>query len=265
MQGPLLAWWLTLCAAAVLNVLLWAWSARQLTRRAPDMPADLYASRLVLLWLSAAYVLGCAFRSIIPMVDGSRICLHDLWISRIFIGRTVATVAELCFALQWAMLLREAGVGERAATLVGRLIVPIIAVAELVSWSAVLTANPLLHAIENSLWTLAAALALAAFLDLRQRAEGRVARFLEAASLGAVIYLGFMVIVDVPMYLSRWQAAGAGSLPLAEGLRTLLERCIAQHEWEVWREDVPWLTLYFTVAVWASIALAHAPRIRTSR
>jgi hypothetical protein len=80
-----------------------------------------------------------------------------------------------------------------------------------------------------------------------------------------VIYLGFMVNVDVPMYLSRWQAAGAGSLPLAEGLRTLLERCVARHEWEVWREDVPWLTLYFTVAVWASIALAHAPRIRTSR
>jgi hypothetical protein len=265
MQGPLLAWWLALCAAALVNVLLWAWSARRLARRAADMPADLYASRRWLLWLSAGYVLGCGFRSIFPMVDVPRICLHDTWISRIVVGRTMATAAELCFALQWALLLREAGVGKRTATLVGRLIVPIIVAAELSCWSAVVTSNYLLHAIENSLWTLAAALALAAFLSLRPRAEGAAARFLEAASACAIIYLAFMVMVDVPMYLSRWQAAGGSSLPLGEGLRTLLERCVVEREWDVWRQDAVWQSPYFSIVVWTSIALAHAPQLRTSR
>jgi hypothetical protein len=30
-------------------------------------------------------------------------------------------------------------------------------------------------------------------------------------------------------------------------------------DWQAWREDVPWMTLYFTVAVWFSIAIPHVP------
>ena len=267
MQGALLAWWLALCAAALVNVLAWVWSARRLASRAahmpPGTPTGLSASRRWLLWLSAVYVLGCAFRSVFPMVDAPRICLHDTWISRIVVGRTVATAAELCFALQWAWLLREAGAGARTATFAARLIVPIIAAAEIFSWCAVLTSNYLLHAIENSLWVLAGTLALAGFLSLRTRAEGSAARFLEAASVSAAVYLAFMVTVDVPMYLSRWRATGGATRALEPGLRTLLERCLVEHDWGAWRGDVLWLTLYFTVAVWISIALPHAPQLRS--
>jgi hypothetical protein len=262
MEGALLAWWLTLCAGAAINLLLWVGSAGRLRHRAAQMPAELRSSRKQMLWLSAAYVLGCAFRSVFPMVDAPRLCLHDTWISRIVVGRTIATIAELCFAFQWALLLREAGT--RTATLAGRLIVPIIAVAELFSWSAVLTSNYLLHAVENSLWTLAAALVLMAFLSIRPRVEAGAARFLAAASVCALVYLAFMMTVDVPMYLSRWQSA-AGSLSPEEGLRTLFARCVVGRDWNSWREDVPWLSLYFTVGVWISIALTHAPQLRTSK
>src|SRR6185295_18602948 len=128
MDAALSTWWLALCAAAVLNVLLLVWSARWLVRRAARMP-ELYASRWLQLWLSAGYVLGCGFRSVFPMVDVPRICLHDTFISRIAVGRTVATIAELCFAMQWALLLREAGEGRGTAAVAGRLIFPIIVVA----------------------------------------------------------------------------------------------------------------------------------------
>lgn len=266
MDAALSTWWLALCGAAVLNVLLLIWSARRLARRAAQS-TDLLASRSLQLWLSAGYVLGCAFRSVFPMVDVPRICLHDNWISRIAVGRTVATVAELCFAMQWALLLREAGAGRGMAALAGRLIFPIIVVAEIFSWSAVITSNYLLHAVENSLWTLAALLGLAGFLSLRPQAEAGTARFLEAACACAGGYVAYMVAVDVPMYLSRWrnQVAGDGSLPLAQGLRTLVERCIVEPRWEAWHNDVPWLTLYFTLAVWISIALVYAPRFRTPK
>ena len=266
MDAALSAWWMALCAAAVLNVLLLVWSARWLVRRAARMP-ELYASRGLQLWLSAGYVLGCGFRSIFPMVDVPRICLHDTWISRIAVGRTIATVAELCFAMQWALLLREAGAGRGMAALAGRTIVPIIALAEIFSWSAIVTSNYLLHAIENSLWTLAALLGFAGFLSLRPQAEAGTARFLEVACACAGGYMAYMAAVDVPMYLSRWRTdvAGDGSLPLAQGLRTLLERCIVEPRWEAWHNDVPWMTLYFTVAVWISISLVHAPRIGNSK
>jgi hypothetical protein len=264
MEGALLAWWLALCAAATVNPFLWLGSARFLARRT-DLPPATLASRRRILWLSAIYVLGCGFRSILPMIDAPRLCLHDNWISRIAVGRTIATIAELSFALQCSLLLREAGADSRTAALAGRAIVPIIVGAEIASWSAVLTSNYLLHAIENSLWTLAAALALAAFLSLRPRAEGATRRFLDAACVSALIYIAYMTMEDVPMYLARWRAAGGFTVPLGEGVRTLLERCIVLRDWSAWRGDATWLSLYFTVSVWISVALPHAPPLRSSR
>jgi len=258
MEGALLAWWLALCAAALVNPALWLGSARRLSPAAT-------ASRRWMLWLAAIYVLGCGFRSVLPMIDAPRLCLHDNWISRIAVGRTIATIAELSFTLEWALLLREAAADSRAAALASRAIVPIIVAAEVFSWSAVLSANYLLHAVENSLWTLAAAIVLAALVSLRPRAEGASRRFLDAACVAAAIYIAYMAIEDVPMYLSRWRAAGGFTVPLDEGLRTALERCVVRLEWSAWREDATWLTLYFTLGVWISCALPHAPPLRASK
>jgi hypothetical protein len=266
MDGALTTWWLALCASAAGNVLLLIWSARRLLRRATHVPG-LLASRGIQLWLSAGYVLGCAFRSVLPMVDVPRICLQDTWISRIAVGRTVATLAELCFAMQWALLLGEAGAASRATALAGRLIMPVIILAEIFSWSAVVTSNYLLHAFENSLWTLAALLGLAGFLSLRPQAEVAIARFLEVACVCAGGYVMYMVTVDVPMYLSRWHTVmtSDSSLPLRDGLRSLFARCVVENRWAAWHHDIPWMSLYFTVAVWISIAIAHAPQLGTSR
>src|SRR5215831_13586393 len=134
-------WWALLCAAAAANVAAWIVSARLLGRRAPHWPAEVQATRRALLWLSAVYVAGCAFRSVLPMIDVPRFSLHDTPVSRIFVGRSVATVAELAFVLQWAVLMHEAGAVRAAFTVVG-----VIAVAEVLSWLAVLTRNDFFHA-----------------------------------------------------------------------------------------------------------------------
>lgn len=266
MDAPLRVWWIALCAAAAINVIAWTWSTRRFAHHARHLHGWL-RTRWIQVWLSAGYVLGCGFRSVFPMVDVPRICLHDNFISRIAVGRTVATIAELCFALQWALLLGEAGADSKAARLAGRLIFPLIVLAEIFSWSAVVTSNYLLHAVENSLWTLAALLGIAGFLSLRPQADAKKARFLEIACVCAGGYVMYMVSVDVPMYVMRWSTdvAGNGSLPLAEGIRTLLARCIVEPRWQAWQNDVSWISLYFTIAVWISIALPHAPRLGNSR
>ena len=46
---------------------------------------------------------------------------------------------------------------------------------------------------------------------------------------------------------------------MSAGLEEILQRCTVTREWSAWRQDVPWLTLYFTFAVWISIALAFVP------
>src|ERR1700721_811316 len=62
-----------------------------------------------MLLLCAAYVFGCAFRSFLPRADVQRICLFDTWLSSVVVGRSVATVAEICFAAQWAIILHQLG------------------------------------------------------------------------------------------------------------------------------------------------------------
>jgi hypothetical protein len=248
-----------------MNIAAWGFSAYLLGRRKNYIPADVYDMRRRLLSLAAIYVLGCGFRSVLPMVDLPRICLHDTWFSRIVVGRSVASVAELCFAAQWALLLRDAGAGGGLATAMSRAVLPLIVAAELFSWSAALKTNYLLHAVENSLWTLTAALVIAGFLSAWPHVDARSRRVIAAAAVCGAGYLVFMTTVDVPMYLSRWQAqlaAGQEYLSLRDGMREVLQRCVVTREWAAWRDDVPWLSLYFTIAVWISIALAHVPPVR---
>jgi hypothetical protein len=235
------------------NVAAWFFSFRHVRKRGEKDP-----TREALLWLSAVYVLGCAFRSVFPMVDVPRMCLHDTWISRIAVGRTIATVAELAFAIQWALLLREAGLSRIAQG-----VLSLIVLAEIFSWSAVVSGNNFLHAIENSLWALSAALALAGFGSLHGRLTVAGRRFLYAAAVCGGAYIAFMAIVDVPMYVVRWMEA-APAPALAENLRSLVERCLVDRDWLAWREDALWLTLYFTAAVWISLALPHAPLLGRS-
>lgn len=74
-----------------------------------------------------------------------------------------------------------------------------------------------------------------------------------------------MVVVDVPMYVSRWQAdivAGRTMRPLLDGLEVVLQHCVVTRDWMAWRQDALWMTLYFTVAVWISIAAVHAPLLQ---
>jgi len=244
-------WQWFLWIAAIVNAMAWGISAWWL---APD--ADIEATRRVLFWLSAIYVAGCAFRSILPMVDVPRFCLHDTPLSRIFIGRSVATVAELAFVAQWSILMHEAG-AVRAAIAV----FAIVLVAEGFSWMAVTTRDDLYHAVENALWTVAAALATV-FLASRWEHEAEVGQRVILVTIAcAAVYVAFMSFYVVPMYVRRWRE-GAVHLSLADGMRQMLARCTIERDWVHWRQDAAWLTPYFTVAVWLSITLAFVPSLQ---
>ena len=258
------AWWVMLWVVAVLNIAAWAGSAAALARRHNRFSTAGYHRRRLLLWLSAGYVAGCAFRSFLPRIDLERICLVDSGLSSMVVGRSVATVAELCFMAQCALLLHQAGTatGNRFTVMVSLLLVPLIVVAEGASWYAILSTNYLGHVMENSIWTLCAVLLLVSFVLLWPHSTRRQRHFLAAMMVFASGYIVFMTSVDVPMYWSRWNAqlmAGAGYLSLLQGLADASRQCIVSFDWTIWREEIPWMTLYFTVAVWVSIALPHAP------
>lgn len=264
MTGPTLQWWTMLCGIAALNVT--AWLATAATLRRTTAPGD--ARRLQLL-LAAGYVFGCAYRSLLPVYDIQRMSLVDSWLASVIVGRSVATLAELCFVAQWAALLREAArsAGSPAALAVSRLLVPLIAIAELCSWHAVLTTSNLGHVFEESLWGTGAALLAASLWSLRPRVEPRFAALLTFVAAAAFAYVAYMFAVDVPMYWSRWiadEAAGRAYLDVGAGVLDAALRRVVTRSWEIWHTEVVWMTLYFSVGVWVSIALAHV-RIPSTR
>ena len=97
-------WWLALIGVSLVNICAWVLAGVLPVRRAVADPA--LATRRRQLLLSAPFVFGCAFRSVFPRADVQRICVVDSWLSSVAVGRTVATIAEVCFAAQCALLLR---------------------------------------------------------------------------------------------------------------------------------------------------------------
>src|SRR5712672_1309802 len=273
-SNPVAIWWSFLIAVSSANIMLWLILHRRLRNTAIAPSRRILGLELMVL-LCAAYVFGCAFRSLLPRADVQRICLFDTWLSSVVIGRSVATVAEICFAAQWAIILHQLGTMTAADTTLNAawVIVPLILIAECFSWHAVLTRNYLGNAIENSIWAVAFLVVGVGLCWLLPEFNGPVRVVLAIAIGGIVAYLAFLMTIDVPMYLGRWQADLAdGSKPLGalEGLHDARTRWVVTHDFAQWKGEIAWMSLYFSAAVWASLALCvfyslgdHLPRYRT--
>jgi hypothetical protein len=258
------AWWMALGATSIVNMAALVWVATVHARTKETADPEVYAVRKKQLLLAGLFVLGCAFRSLVPRADVQRICLIDSWVASVMVGRSVATVAELCLAAQWALLLRQVAAGTHAGlvTALSRLVLPLIGFAEVCSWFATLTTNYLGNAFEESTWALVSALIVAGLVLSWSSHRGRLRHVLSVGIFLNLSYFVFMCLVDVPMYLSRWradEAQGKAYLSLLGGIRDASHRWIATRSWQEWRDEIPWMSLYFSVGVWVSIALVRAP------
>jgi hypothetical protein len=271
-SNPLAWWWSLLTLVSGANIAAWFLLYRDLH----EQPAAGSASGTeLMLLLCAGYVFGCAFRSILPRADVQRICLFDTWLSSVVVGRSVATVAELCFAMQWALILHQLGTMTGADIVLDAawIIVRLIVIAECFSWYAVLTTNYLGNAIENSIWAVVFFIAGIGLCRLLPEFGGPVRAILAVGITGIVAYLAFLMTVDVPMYFNRWHtgsADGNRQLSPREGLVDVSTRWVVTHDLAEWKDEIAWMSLYFSIAVWASLALCvcyalgdQLPRYRT--
>jgi hypothetical protein len=265
-SNPVAVWWGLLLAVSAANVALWLLLHRGWRRRSFEFRGGVFRLELLVL-LSAAYVFGCAFRSVLPRADVQRICLFDTWLSSVLVGRSVATIAEVCFVIQWAIVLRLLGSMAKsdAARNIAFAVVPVIVLAECCSWYAVITTDYLGNTIENSLWALAFLLIAAALLRLMNDFRGVARIALATTAAGIAGYLTFLASIDVPMYFARWQADLAGGkqlLGLFSGLHDLSTRWIVTRDFMHWKDEIAWMSLYFSVAVWSSLALCGIALVR---
>ncbi|MDZ4082954.1 MAG: hypothetical protein U1E10_08465 [Bdellovibrionales bacterium] len=264
-SNPVTIWWVFLVVVSSLNMLFWSWT--RLYFRNLKSPVVL---------LSAFYVFGCAFRSFLPRADVQRIVLFDTWWSSVFVGRTVATIAELAFVAQWAIVLKAvaASLAQNEArhsstsrttawvTKVASFIVPMIVFAEVCSWYAVITTNYIGNSIEESTWAFTYSLIGVSLALLYPKLSGPMKYVAGLSVFGCILYVIFMVTVDVPMYVGRLLQdieSGKPYLGLVDGFRDLNTRWHVTHDIQEWRTEIPWKSLYFSVAVWVSLALCYVP------
>lgn len=245
-------WWIFLCVISVGNIVTWLW----LCWWQLGVPKEI----VLQLVLSGVYVAVCAFRSFLPRVDLERYCLHETPLSSVFLGRSCATVAEICFSVQCAILLYGLGMllNSSVITTVSFLIVPIIIVAQIFCWYAALTLNHFWHGMEESAWVVMIVLAMGSFIVAFGQVESIYQMFMSLAILCCLGSLYIMLFVDIPMYFNRKkdsQINGLQYLTAHQGIRDACTRRVQTSDWGIWKKEALWMTSYFTLGVWLSISM----------
>ena len=170
---PLAWWWALLTLASAGNVSLWILLYHQfyvVPTSAQGSAADIE----LMLFLAQPMCLAAPSDRFSHARMFDEFCLFDTWLSSVVIGRSVATVAEVSFAAQWAIVLRQLGTiaGADTTVVVASVIVPLIVVAQCCSWYGVLTTNYLANAVENSIWAIAFLIVAIALCRLLPEFEG---------------------------------------------------------------------------------------------
>jgi len=251
-----LLWWKILCAIATINILAWCVMAYS-----TEWTSN-YTRWQVL--FSGIFTAVCAFRSYRPRISLERYCLVDSYASSMAVGRSAATVAEVSFAIQVALMLHEFG-GVSQVPWLQTLSIPVVvllSVAQVFCWGGVLTRNHLWHAIEESLWAVTFAVVGVALLLTTSHATDQWIWITRSGVVFCFFYVLFMVVVDVPMYFKRWRSGEYDDqrLSLSAGWSDALHRRVCTRDWKIWKPEVAWLTGYFSIAVWISLAMAGLVR-----
>jgi hypothetical protein len=263
MRSPAVVRWHTaLRTVAVLNLILLTVSSIAASEQLTVHGRGAAILHLQLL-LSALYTVGCAYRSVLPVYDIPRLVLVNSRFSSVMVGRSVATVAEVAFAAQWALILHEMALRahDPVVGVLSVMVVPLIVLAQCCCWYSVLTTNQRGHIVENSIWGALAALVAICVAWIGPHRFPDLYSQVVSWCVGGAGYAVFMLIYDVPMYWSRWrtdQAARRQYLSLSQGAADVWRRWTVTWRWEDWKSEVLWMTLYFTVGVWVSISLIHA-------
>lgn len=103
------AWWSLMVAISVFNVALVTVVLAK-TRSRHQQHQQQRWERKARRASAVVFTAVCAYRSILPRVDVPRMCFFNTPLNWVVFGRTAATVAEVCWALQMGLLVRRLGV-----------------------------------------------------------------------------------------------------------------------------------------------------------
>ena len=257
-------WWASLTLFSILNIVFWLKTYQWYKQTSHKWMIEEKSFIKLQLFLSAGYVFVCAFRSIVPRADVQKIVIWDTWLSSIMVGRSLATIGELCLAAQLALLLNYLSkkYNSSSVRLLSFLLFPILFMAEWFSWYSVLTTNYLGNTIEESLWCASGVLMILTSLILISKTTGKEKYLFGTMGFYGFLYVLFMVTIDVPMYYNRYiedSMDGKTYYTLLQGFIEINTNWNPTTSYIDWQGELSWMFLYFTTAVWVSLGMIRTP------
>lgn len=215
------------------------------------------------------YVYVCAIRAIWPRIEDG-LCFHDNIISKPIIGRTLATIAELSFAMFLVMLTHIFLLDSQNITkntsikhliTLNNVIFVLIIFAQIFCWFGVITNRPEFNIIEESLWGILSfekILIYSILLYIIYKYNNPKIKFLKNLLPCLIIifflYFLYMIFLDIPMYYKK-SIQNNKHYNIIDGLKELCFCKNITKSFEDWKQEIIWLTGYFTFAVWFCISL----------
>ena len=187
----------------------------------------------------------------------------------ILLARLLAVVGEMSWTVQIARALKE--VGESLECNVGVSMycyIVLIACAECFSTIGTLTKNSLWFTLEESSWVASALLFVTPTAIRLKRKHSRlpdlraehINKFLNILLVVLLVYDIWGVTMDVPSNLKRYNeerySDDAGWLSLWDGVKDTTGACLVDRSEKTWAPYTLWMTAYFSLGVWSSLALA---------
>jgi hypothetical protein len=260
-----MVWWMFLTVVSVVNIVAYIYQYRY--HRTRD------AVHLRMKHCAGMYVLACCTRAIWPRVDVERVCFWDAEaLQTAFVGRSLATVAELAYVYQITSCLAQIASDLDHPTrkrIVEMCYWPFV-LAETFSWMGVTTQRQCWQVLEESIWMIfigllgAIAMTMIPAVWPHKCIEAKI--FLIFLSAISIPFVWFLSNVDIPMYYVRYQRDVANGMQynsVLEGVESA-SRCHAvSRSIDVWAEEIPWMSWYFSLCVWFSIFMMRSPRVYT--
>lgn len=227
-------------------------------------------------YLAVPWVINCAWRSVFVSLYLQRYVFWDTALNSIIVDRGFACVGELTWVAQCALAVcyidRELVPGGRKwIQASGVLCFLIYVAAEATSYYNVATTNEYYCAVEVILDGVAYLVMFPAVLRLlcqcpKQCTSGKV--YLVVMLIVTLAYPYYNTFVDAQMYMQRYHAdqkAHKQYFTFWAGIKDAATRRIETHSLDSWKEDMTWMTAYFSVGAWSGILLMWAPHVTPAK
>ena len=242
--------------------------------------------------LAFIFAIVCAIRTISPTKYTEKTCFLKTKIFTPFIIRTLATIAELAYIILCVYVFIHIIklIQQYSNKKLGHIkpyvyaVIPIIVLAEIFSWSGSITEYQPWNISEEVMWLVATLIFIGLSLyilsiikNIKSPKIKSVYNFFTITIPIATVFAGFLAIVDIPMYVNRWKEDKKLDVkPIKiETIKDFvldfkekhrldydkkfndLQQCRkVDQSFDEWKQEIPWLTGYFTIGVWSSFALA---------